>query len=211
MDVLIGLGSRIPRHSVSVNLHLRRGTVETDVYKALRDRINLFEAVVGRLQPILSRLPRVITETVLTGRQDREASRARAIEAVEDQAREMKEGGGFDLDEVVTEDIAMTARAESPVTLDNLDRVIGATDLMPPGTNVRAMGPREYALLAPGMDSEVRVTTEAAYYEEHAENVELWSPGNPLFNALELSDSSDEVTTGRTLKELLDSGELPIR
>ena len=159
-----------------LNLHCE-GTVETDVYKALRDRINLFEAVVGRLQPILSRLPRVITETVLTGGQDREASRARAIEAVEDQAREMKEGAGFDLDDVVTEDLAMPARAESPVTLGNLDRVIGAADLMPPGTNIRAMGPREYAFLAPGMDREVRVTTEAAYYEEHAENVELWSPG----------------------------------
>ena len=185
-----------------VNLHYE-GTVETDVYKALRDRINLFEAVVGRLQPILSRLPRVITETVLTGRQDREASRARAIEAVEDQAREMKEGGGFDLDETVTEDLAMPARAESPVTLENLDRVIGAPDLMPPGTNIRAMGPREYALLAPGMDREVRVTTEAAYYEDHAENVELWSPGNPLFHTVDIVEVAGEQALQGRIGDLL--------
>jgi superfamily II DNA/RNA helicase len=37
------------------NLHYE-DTVETDVYMALRDRIDLFETFVGRLQPILARL-----------------------------------------------------------------------------------------------------------------------------------------------------------
>ena len=36
-----------------VNLHYE-GTVETDVYMALRRRVHLFESVVGRLQPILA-------------------------------------------------------------------------------------------------------------------------------------------------------------
>ena len=43
-----------------VNLHYYAGTVETDVYRALRTRINLFESVVGPLQPILARLPQTI-------------------------------------------------------------------------------------------------------------------------------------------------------
>ena len=47
------LGQRHPAIRV-VNLHYE-GTVETDVYRALRSRIGLFEAVVGRLQPILAR------------------------------------------------------------------------------------------------------------------------------------------------------------
>ena len=38
-----------------VNLQYE-GTVETDVYRALRSRIGLFESVVGRLQPILASL-----------------------------------------------------------------------------------------------------------------------------------------------------------
>ena len=42
-----------------VNLHYR-DTVESDVYISLRKRINLFEQVVGRLQPILARLPSLI-------------------------------------------------------------------------------------------------------------------------------------------------------
>jgi hypothetical protein len=31
------------------------------------------------------------------------------------------------------------------------------------------------------MDVPVRVTTDPEYYEQHAESVELWSPGSPLF------------------------------
>ena len=46
------------RHSIVriCNLHYE-DTVETDVYRALGSRINLFQRVVGPLQPILARLP----------------------------------------------------------------------------------------------------------------------------------------------------------
>ncbi len=53
------------------------------------------------------------------------------------------------------------------------------------------MGAREYGLLAPGMKKELRVTTDPVYYEEHSENLELWSPGNPLFQAPE--HTADDV------------------
>ena len=57
------LGQRHPTIRI-VNLHYE-GTVETDVYRVLRDRIGLFESVVGPLQPILSRMPRTIRDAVL--------------------------------------------------------------------------------------------------------------------------------------------------
>ena len=61
-----------------VNLHYE-GTVETDVYRALRTRINLFEAVVGPLQPILAQLPRTIAGAVLSGRGRRGESAGRSV------------------------------------------------------------------------------------------------------------------------------------
>ena len=76
----------------------------------------------------------------------------------------------------------MPERPAPAMTMDDLDRVIGAEDLMPQGTQVRPLGAREYALRAPGMTPELRVTTDPDYYEEHTESVEFWSPGNPLFN-----------------------------
>ena len=87
---------------------------------------------------------------------------------------------------------------------DDLDRVIADPSLMPPGTEVRPMGPREYSLLAPGMQQPIRVTTDPAYYEENSESVELWSPGNPFFEAPALLPDTDDVPAGVRLKCLLE-------
>ena len=209
-----------------VNLHYE-GTVETDVYRALRTRINLFEAVVGPLQPILARLPRTIAGAVLSrsGQPGESAGRAAAerasapaqsslsdagghadvVEAIERQVREAR-AGGFDIDATVDTEVAMPARAPSPVSMEDLDRVVASPDLMPPGTDVQPLGRREYGLLAPGMAERLRVTTDPGYYEEHAESVELWSPGNPLFTSPEFvaeakDDDFPEATTLRALLE----------
>ena len=185
-----------------VNLHYE-GTVESDVYRALRTRIGLFESVVGRLQPILARLPRTISQSVLSGEDRDGRERANLVDTIERQAREA-EGSGFDIDAVTESDLALPARAPSSVTMDDLDRIVGRPDVMPPGTDVQPMGRREYGLLTPGMTERLRVTTDPEYFEEHAESVELWSPGSPLFVPPELGTRADATSVGRTLKDILD-------
>jgi superfamily II DNA or RNA helicase len=183
-----------------VNLHYEE-TVETAVYSALRDRIGLFEQVVGRLQPILARMPREITDAVLAGGASSDAQNV--ADRIRRQVSE-EEQGGFDIDAALDTDLAMPNRAASPVTLDDLDRVLRDPDLMPPGTEVQPLGPREYSLLAPGMIGPIRVTTDAAFYEENSDSVELWSPGNPFFTAPEMLAADDEPATGQTLRILLE-------
>ena len=202
-----------------VNLHYA-GTVETDVYRALRTRINLFESVVGPLQPILARLPRTIAGAVLTGDRRRGEETGPVphgasgsdvgvhpdlVESIERQVREAR-AGGFDIDATVDTDVSMPARAPSPVAMEDLDRVITAPDLMPPGTDIQPLGQREYGLLAPGMRERLRVTTNPEYYEKHSDSVELWSPGNPLFKRPDVvaEVKEDEFPRGTTLKGLLD-------
>ena len=194
------------RHSIVriSNLHYE-DTVETDVYRALGSRINLFQMVVGPLQPILARLPETITNTVLAAPRTEAPGRAGLREAIERQIDE-GESGGFDIDAVLEEDWTMPERPVPAMTMDNLDRVIGAEDLMPQGTQVRPLGAREYALRAPGMNSELRVTTDPDYYEEHTESVEFWSPGNPLFNPPENLHAPDDTTGAQQLAKLLDQG-----
>ena len=160
-----------------VNLHYE-GTVETDVYRALRDRIGLFQSVVGRLQPILARMPSTIMETVLSGATRGRQEAAELVDRIEQEAQEAQKKG-FDLDAVTEEDLAMPALPASPVTMHDLDRIISRPDLMPPGTEIRPMRPREYSLLAPGMKEPLRVTTDPDYYEENTDSVEFWSPGQP--------------------------------
>jgi hypothetical protein len=63
---------------------------------------------------------------------------------------------------------------------------------MLPGIEVRPLGPREYGYLAPGMEAEIRVTTDARFFEENAESVELWSPGGVVFpDAEEVAEGVD--------------------
>ena len=192
-----------------INLHYE-GTVETDVYRVLRNRIGLFEAVVGPVQPILAQLPRTIAGAVLAGRGARTGAAAGAAEphghpgvtsAIERQVREA-DTGGFDIDASIDLDVSMPARPPSPVAMQDLDRVIASPDLMPPGTDIQPLGEREYGLLAPGMTERLRVTTDPGFYEEHSESVELWSPGNPLFESPEHAEA--EFPPGTTLKALLD-------
>ena len=152
-----------------VNLHYK-DTVETDVYRALRNRIGLFESVVGRVQLILAHVPRTISQTVLSGKHRDARERATVVDAIEQETRE-REGCGFDIDTVTERDLAMPERAPSSVTMEDLDRMIGRPDVMPPGTDVQPMGRREYGLLAPGMTERLRVTTDPEYFEEHAESM----------------------------------------
>lgn len=185
-----------------VNLHYE-GTVETDVYRALRERIGLFESVVGRLQPILAKLPRTISRAVLSGENRDTRERANVVDAIERQADEAQ-AQGFDIDAATEDELLIPERPPSPVTMDDLDRVIGSPDLMPPGVDVQPMGRREYGLLAPGMAERLRVTTDPAYFEEHAESMELWSPGNPLFKAPDILARTTIEPETQTLKKLLE-------
>ncbi len=183
-----------------VNLHYE-GTVETAVYRALRRRIRLFEQVVGRLQPILAEMPRAIGDAVLAGR---DAVDLRNVADRLEQRASVEEQSGFDIDAALDDELAMPERPPSPVTLDDLDRVITDPGLMPPGAEVRPMRTREYSLLAPGMPQPIRVTTEPEYYDENSDSVELWSPGNPFFEAPEPLPDAEDVPAGVKLKDLLE-------
>ena len=196
------LGQQNPTIRI-VNLHYE-DTVETDVYKALTERINLFETVVGRLQPILAQLPRVISNTVLSGGGHDDAMRAGVKDTIKQYEREA-EAQGFNIDTLIESDLTMPEHPSSPFNMDDLDRIINSPDLMPPGTEVQPLRHREYGLLAPGMSEPLRVTTDTEYFEENSESLELWSPGNVLFQAPELLETPDGEEQAKSLKELLES------
>ena len=182
-----------------VNLHYD-ATVETDVYIALKDRIGLFESVVGRLQPILSSLPQEISKAVLKGQSGGE----QVVDRIKRRVGEA-EDHGFDIDSVTEADLEMPDRPDSPVTMTALSRVVGISELMPPGTKVRTLQEgREYALEAPGMPK-VRVTTDPTFFQENSESLEFWSPGSPVFQEPEGLRPVKLDPKVRSLDELLDS------
>ena len=185
-----------------VNLHYA-DTVETDIYRVLRERIGLFAKMVGRLQPILARLPGTITRAVLSGEGGSAAGRRETAKAVEAQASEAE--GGFDIDAALDEVLDDDARPEPLVTMTDLDRVIGSPDLLSPGTRVQPLGNREYGFTPPGSTEPVRVTTDPDHHRDHPDSVELWSPGNRLFRAPEgVNDQRRDWPPDAALKDILD-------
>lgn len=195
------------RHKVIriVNLHYQ-DTVEADVYRALRDRIGLFESVVGRLQPILARLPGLIAGRVLEGRAQPVEERRAAAAEIEAEAMAAAQGAGFDLDAVTEADLATPMRPRPALDMAALERVIAAPELLPPGLEVRPLGRREYTFRMPGLPAAIRVSTDPDYYEQHADNVELWSPGNPTFPAPPpLPEEAAAAPPAESLEALLDA------
>jgi superfamily II DNA/RNA helicase len=85
-----------------INLHYA-DTVEADVYAILRDRIGLFGKFVGKLQPILAWLPKLIEERAVTGRDGvgREGDQQALLREIDYQEAE-----GFDLDQMTGDAVA---------------------------------------------------------------------------------------------------------
>ena len=172
-----------------VNLHLE-GTVETDVYKALKDRIQMFEQVVGTLQPILAKASASIGQAVMASREQREKARESAVAAVQ-QAPEIR---GLDLDDGLQDPDSMRQVVNQlqppPLSLQDLEAILECPELLPPGCGARKIGPRDFAWTQPGLKQQLRITCDPTYYDDHSESCELWAPGSPLFprqRALELA------------------------
>lgn len=186
-----------------VNLHYS-DTVEADVYLALRERIGLFSQFIGRLQPILARLPGEIREVALQSSQERRRSREELVSDLRKDVDE-HETGGFDLDEMVAADLDVGALPRSPLTLDHLDRILRLPVLLPSGFDAIPLGKREYSAALPDRQTPVRITTNRRYFDEHPESTELWSPGSGSFPPL--NEIAAPPQDSKTIDDLLDEAE----
>ena len=171
------LGARFERLAI-VNL-MYEDTVETDVYRALRTRIGLFTAVVGKLQPILSSMPQQIAAATLAAAGDRQQARANLVARLQHQATEPPPDS-FDIDDAIEGAFDLQTRAVPPYGLSDLDRLLDRQKLLPPGYETKRLSAKETVWVQPGA-AQVALTTDADVYEEHSDSLEFWTPGSPAF------------------------------
>ena len=188
-----------------VNLHYE-GTIETDIYQALCERIGMFKTFVGRLQPILARLPSVISKSVLEGQGKDASDRAKIIAKIKYETASV-DNASFDIDAMTEDNLSIPNQPQSTITMNDLDRIITSDNLMPPEIDVQQTEYRQYSLLLPNKKERerIRVTTDPDVFEKHVDNMELWSPGNPVFTAPKCIDDVKLDSSLKTLKDILDS------
>ena len=173
------LGQRFERIAVA-NL-MYEDTVETDVYRALRTRINLFTAVVGRLQPILSTMPQRIAAVALTGADGRQQARANLLAHLQHET-EAPAPDSFDIDDAIDAALEVGDRPPAPYDLEDLGRLLDHQKLLPPGCVAQRANSKDVFWIQPGAPK-VAVTTDPEFFEEHADSLEFWTPGSPAFPA----------------------------
>ena len=161
-----------------------KDTVEADVYFAVGQRIQLFQGIVGRLQPILSKLPKRFEELTLASREAREAARQRFLAEIEQEVSSSAEAP-LDLDAVAREDLAIPPLPDPPYDLPRLDHAMGREASRPVGLEWRPLDVRTYAARLPGMQEPIRVTTSAEVFEESGDNHQFFSPGGQLFEEVQ--------------------------
>jgi ERCC4-related helicase len=174
-----------------------KDTVEADVYFALGQRINLFQGIVGKLQPILSRLPRQFEQVALERSENREASRHRFLADVDNMIRE-SEQAPFDIDAVAVEPMVPPEFPPPALTLDEVDDAMKWEVVRPAAMEWQPLDLRTYAASLPGMPERLRVTTSAQVFDDHVESHEFFSPGGRLFERLQREEAGSEVSESTT-------------
>ncbi|MGA7830918.1 MAG: helicase-related protein, partial [Terracidiphilus sp.] len=169
------VGQKYPKIRI-VNLQYD-DTIETAVYRVLQERIGFFTSVVGKLQPILSSLPQRIAAAVLGT--DAASGDNRLVSDIEE-AIATTEGTSFDLDSLVVSELETDQRPEALYGLGNLRDVLARNEVFLPDAKVEATHGSEFQYVSPGM-KKLRITVSPEYYDTHAGDVELWSPGSPAF------------------------------
>jgi helicase-like protein len=174
-------------------------TVEADVYFALSARIGLFKGVVGKLQPILSHLPREFEGSIFAPKEQRERIRHDLVNNVQilvDQA----EQAAFDIDEVSDADLQPPKFPASPLTPEDLDAVLHREDLLPPGVECTTLDPRTFRLTLPGYEGAARVTASPAVFDDHFESVQYVSPDSPVFREMVKRSGAEGVVEPHELE-----------
>jgi len=184
-----------PGDVVEIVNYYYEGTIEADIYRALRQRIGIFEVVVGPLQPILSGLGERI-ETALIGG----VSREKLIADLTDDVAQAQENG-VNLDDFAASGVERWITSQPlpapPCDIDTLLR--GSRYLADAGIGFSAddSRPGVYTLTRPNTPH-LTVTFLPAVADTYPETVRYLTYGDPVFEELltcvPASDLAAQVT-----------------
>ncbi len=181
-----------PSDVVEIVNYYYEGTIEADIYRALRQRIGIFEVVVGPLQPILSGLGERI-ETALIGG----VSRAKLIADLTDDV-EQAQKNGVNLDDFASSGVERWITSQPlPAPPHDIDTLLrGSRYLTDAGIGFRAdeSRPGVYTLTRPDMP-DLTVTFLPDVADTYPETVRYLTYGDPVFADLLAGVPANDLAT----------------
>ncbi len=178
----IGRIDRIGGHSVVyVRNYFYEDTVEARVYQALSRRINMFEWVVGELQPILSGVERTIQELALTRREERKTKIEEAIQRL-DQEYDDQVAKGLKLDDYLPEELRKDTEEEPPLNLNDLEKVITQSHALKSYWENNSEFPNSWILKLD--DEKIPFTFDRDMFDRYPETLRLLTYGEPILKTL---------------------------
>lgn len=181
----IGRLDRIGQIYPTVRIHnfYYDGTVEAKVYRRLRDRIDLFENVVGHVQPILAEVPTFIEKAVMSADPQEEDVLMAEFEQTFNHQK-----NGIEVDSLVTRDVdadlvaVQTPLPTSPITPEAIEQLMTTSQILASqGVNWVNLGEKKWELHHYNQSD--RVTFYPEVFAEDS-SLHLMSFGDPLFETL---------------------------
>jgi len=155
-------------------------TVESDVYRALEQRIGSFVMVVGQIQPILHRVEAAIEAVAMTSPDDRAARLKKELKELDDQFAQGD--GGLDLVQALDAEPEAPTLDPAPLNLADLERVLTKESSLAPYFVADRSLPGAWILT---LDSKThRVTFNPDLYDEHPSKLSFLTFGTALLDAL---------------------------
>ncbi len=188
--------------TVWVRNYFYEETVEARVYLALSVRIEWFQHVVGRLQPILAQVRRAIQLLAMTPQAERDKKLREQLDRIEKELDSQR--GGIDLDEWADQ-AEGDAALSTPISLEELEAFISRAPtlrgLFRPHETIKG------AYWLQGNNPEV-VTFDADVFDDHPNTVQLLTYGNPLLDELlgrVAAEPEEQMVLGHVLRVAVDA------
>ncbi|MBN1135457.1 MAG: DEAD/DEAH box helicase family protein [Anaerolineae bacterium] len=167
--------------AVWIRNYFYEDTVEARVYRALSDRIDWFQEVVGPLQPILARVGRAIQTLAMAPGAERQ--QALRDELAQLQADLDGAQAGLNLDEWSDQAKGEAPQPwDSPLSLEELAAALTTTPTLKACFRPHEAIPQALWLNCEG--HETAITFDRATFDDHPNTLQLLTFGNPLLTAL---------------------------
>jgi hypothetical protein len=182
-------------------------TVEAIINQRLSDRINWFEAVVGDLQPILSKVARSIQTLAMLPAAERQRRLDQEIDDIRHALDEQKTQA-LKIDAFIKPEQPTAEATGAPLTLPDLERLLTGLPALADRFVRHPTIPKAYRLKYEGQD--VNVTFSPGVFDEYPETMRLLTYGNPLLADLLSTVPLPYASTATGVLRLVASAPMPV-